>query len=182
MRCSSSEILFDRYVEGTLPPATMQAVAAHLRTCDVCSALLTELRVVDGLLATTTATELPPNFTFAVMAEVRNAPARAPRKTPLWGALAFYLTAAWIALSTFVIVAGRAPWLGGVGNALRDSLANAVAAIAGAAHGVAPAGPLVVALVGAVLVLDAMLAAVIITYYRAIHPRLAARLATTEAS
>ncbi len=182
MRCSSCEILLDRYVEGTLPAATMKAVGGHLQACTSCSRLLAELRVVDALLATTAPHELAPNFTFAVMAEVRNAPAVAHRPAPVWGVLALYLCATWIALCAFAMIAGRAPWLAALWSALRGGATNAFEAIAGAAHGVAPAGPMVVAVVCVALFLDAMLAAAIITYYRAIRPRLAERLARTEAS
>jgi hypothetical protein len=160
----------------------MKAVAEHLRACPSCTGLLTELRVVDALLATTSPRELAPNFTFAVMAEVRNTPKHAHRSTPVWGALALYLGAAWVALCAFAFIAGRAPWLAALWSATRNGAANAFAAIAGAAHGVAPAGPTVVAIVCVVLLLDAMLALAIFTYYRTILPRLAERLARSEAS
>jgi hypothetical protein len=161
----------------------MAALGAHLNSCATCASLLTELRVVDALLATTSVPDLAPNFTFVVMAELRNTPALArPHSTPLWRVLALYLTIAWIAVSAFVVIAGRAPWLAAFGMSLREGLGNAFSAIAGAAHGIAPAGPLVVAFVSVVLVLDAMLATIIITYYRAVHPRLAEHLASTEPS
>ncbi|MGA7570105.1 MAG: zf-HC2 domain-containing protein, partial [Candidatus Aquilonibacter sp.] len=72
MRCSSCEPLLDRYIEGTLTPREMTRVTAHLHACPHCESLLTELRVVDALLATTAPMELAPNFTFAVMAEARS--------------------------------------------------------------------------------------------------------------
>ena len=74
MRCSSCEPLLDRYVEGTLTPREMARVTAHLRSVRTAKRCLTELRVVDALLATTAPVELAPNFTFAVMAEARTAP------------------------------------------------------------------------------------------------------------
>ena len=74
MRCSSCEPLFDRFLEGTLTPREQSEVAAHVRSCTGCALLLEELKVVDALLFTTQAAELPINFTFAVMAETRTMP------------------------------------------------------------------------------------------------------------
>ena len=181
MRCSSFEILLDRYVEGTLPPAQMKAVAEHLRTCASCSALLTELRVVDGLLATTKSVELAPNFTFVVMADVRALPARAKRKAPLWAVVSGYLAATWLVLATLYLAGARAPWIAAAGASLRSAAGNSFAAIAGAMHGIGPAGPMIVAIVCAVLIVDALLAAAVLTFYRTLRPRLAAHLSGTEA-
>jgi len=52
MRCSWCEPQLDAYLEGGLSPGTAARVAAHLRTCGDCQALLGELRVIDALLAT----------------------------------------------------------------------------------------------------------------------------------
>lgn len=180
MRCSSFDVLLDRYVEATLPPAQMKAVSEHLRLCASCTALLTELRVVDALLATTKSVELAPNFTFAVMAEVRSAPAHAKRTTPLWGVVSIYVGAAWLVLATWFFAGARAPWIAAAGASVRAVLVNTFAAIAGTVHGIGPAGPMVVAIVCAVLIVDAMLAAAVLTFYRTLHPRLAAHLSGTE--
>ncbi len=181
MRCSSCEIVLDRYVEGTLSPRRMAAVTAHLQTCDACAFLLGELRVVDALLATTKAAELAPNFTFAVMAEVRGAAVPQARSLSLWAVLSFYVVAAWIGLTGLVLASGGHPaWLGTAFGSLRAGFANTTAALAGAAQGVGPAAPFVVGIVAGVLALDVLLAALFIVLYRTVRPRLAARLARSE--
>jgi len=143
--------------------------------------LLTELRVVDALLATTKPVELAPNFTFAVMAEVRTAPARAKRGAPVWGVVSVYLAATWIVLASLFFAGARAPWIAAAAASVRSGIGNAFAAIAGTMHGIGPAGPMVVAVVCAVLIVDAILAAVVLTFYRTLRPRLAARLSGSEA-
>ncbi len=84
MHCSSCEPVLDRYLEGTLAPARMAQVAAHLKTCEPCTALLSEVKVVDALLFTTAVPELPQNFTFAVMAELQSMPAPRTGGTRIW--------------------------------------------------------------------------------------------------
>lgn len=183
MRCSSCEMLLDRYVEATLPARRMAAVSLHLKRCGVCAALMNELRVMDALMATTKAVELPPNFTFAVMAEARSMPVAVERRLSLWSFLVFYLVAAWIALSgAFAIFRDRASWMqhslawaGGVSH-------DMVAALTGIAHGFGPAGPVVVGIVSVVLFVDVMLACALIFFYRSVRPRLVAALARSEAS
>lgn len=107
MLCSWCERDLDRYIGATLPAARMAAVKRHLDRCDACAALLEEVRVVDALLATTQTPELPPNFTFAVMAEARaiQAPKRSgwQRTAVLAGA---YTVMAWIvALASYSQIA-----------------------------------------------------------------------------
>ncbi len=183
MRCSSCEILLDRYVEATLPPRQMTAVSAHLKTCDTCAALVNELRVVDGLMSTTKSVDLPANFTFAVMAEARTMPVAVERRLSVWSLLIFYLVAAWIALSGgFALFGPRLAFLERAFAPIWSGAGNIVAAIAGIAHGVGPAAPAVVAGVSFVLFVDVFLAGALIFFYRSVRPRLAAVLARSEAS
>ena len=180
MRCSSCEILLDRYVEGTLPPARMAAVSRHVRTCTSCERLLTELRVVDALLATTKPVELAPNFTFAVMAETHAIAApRRPARAP-WRVLAVYVTAAWL-----VACAGSLLGLSGTVRSVVAPLfagaANALAAAAGVAHGLAGTVPAALALSLGVLAVDGGLAILAYTAYRRLRP-FVARTDRTEAS
>jgi anti-sigma factor RsiW len=182
VRCSSCEILLDRYVEATLPPRQMCAVSAHLKTCDACAELVNELRVVDALMATTTNVDLPANFTFAVMAEVRTIPVAVERRLSVWSLLVFYLVAAWIALSGAFALLG--PRVAVVQHALATVWSGAVNvfdAVTGIAHGVGPAAPVVVGVVTFVLFIDALLAGALIFFYRSVRPRLAAVLARSEA-
>lgn len=175
MRCSSCELLLDRYVEGTLSRRDMAAVSNHLKTCADCRALLEELKVVDGLLFTTQSLDLPPNFTFAVMSETRALPAPKAPPARVWSFLALYIAAAWV---LFVI------WLATTGTNIR-SVADVVVAsgarITGAATMLfssahAAGNSTVLFAFGALaLALDAVIAGAAIYFFIAVRPRLAAR-------
>lgn len=182
MRCSSCESLLDRYLEATLPPRQMASVRLHLRTCDACASLLTELRIVDALLETTKSPDIAPNFTFAVMAEVNAMPAPHARRISPWSLLTFYLVAAWIALSgAYAAFGSHVPGIvSGVGAAsgiLRDAFVTMTSIL----HGLGPAAPITIAVVSFVLFLDALLVGGVIYFYRSVHPHLATVLARSEA-
>lgn len=182
MRCSLCEPLLDRYVEGTLTPSEMARVTAHVRTCPHCESLLTELRVVDALLATTATVELAPNFTFAVMAEARAMPVHAHRKLSLWAVLTFYVIGAWIALSgVYAFLGGRIPYLASTGRTLANAGSQGLAALSATAQSISPATPLVLGSVIGVLLLDALLVIGAIALYRTARARLAAHLDRSEA-
>jgi anti-sigma factor RsiW len=182
VRCSLCEPLLDRYVEGTLTPRDMARVKKHLQSCPHCESLLSELRVVDALLATTTPAELAPNFTFAVMADVRSTPVRAKRSLPVWGVLAFYVVAVWIAVSGVYVAFGRVPYLNAARHAVASSSAQSIAALSETAHGVGPAAPFVLGGVLVVLLIDALLVAGVIYFYSAARSRLAAQPQRSEAA
>ncbi|MGB6985182.1 MAG: zf-HC2 domain-containing protein [Candidatus Aquilonibacter sp.] len=180
MRCSSCEPLLDRYVEGTLVPRDMARVSGHLRTCPRCESLLTELRVVDALLATTAPVELAPNFTFAVMAEARTTPMRAHRPLSLWAVLTFYVVGAWIALSAlYAALGGRVPYLA-ASRALAHAAAQNLGTLSATARGFSPATPFVLGGAIGILLLDALLLFGALFLYRAAHLRLAARAERSE--
>lgn len=182
MRCSLCEPLLDRYIEGTLTPREMTRVTAHVRTCPHCESLLTELRVVDALLATTANVELAPNFTFAVMAETRTMPARTHRKLSPWAVLTFYVIGAWIALSgVYAFLGGRIPHLASTGHALANGGAQGLAVLSATAQSVSPATPVVVASAIGVLLLDTLLVVATVFVYRAVRARLAAAVNPSEA-
>jgi anti-sigma factor RsiW len=182
VRCSSCEPLLDRYVEGTLPPRDMARVSAHLRSCPHCESLLTELRVVDALLATTAPVELAPNFTFAVMAEARSTQIRPHRPLSLWAVLTFYIVGAWIALTAlYVVLGGRVPHLATAGQTLAHATAQNLGVFAAAARGLSPASPLILGGAIGILLLDALLLIGALYLYRAARVRLAARAQRTEA-
>lgn len=182
MRCSSCETLLDRYLEATLPPRRMAAVASHLRTCDGCASLLTELRVVDALLETTKAPEVAPNFTFAVMAEVNAMPAPHARRISPWSLLTFYLVAAWIALSgAYAVFGSHVPRIVNGVAAASGVMRDAFVTITSILHGLGPAAPITIAVVSFVLFLDVLLAGGVIYFYRSVHPHLATVLARSEA-
>jgi len=176
MRCSSCEPLLDQYLDRVLSHRSMLHVAKHLHSCKTCQALLHELRSVDGLLLGAKPPLLPPNFTFAVMAEVRSQPATRRRRVPAWAVVSAYLACAWVAVGAAIAIrGGRWPEVAtalvsvqhlgawrGAGNVL---------------HAVAPATPFVAAGVAAILVLDAALFIALFVFYRSVRPRLAAHLA-----
>ena len=181
MRCSSCEPLLDRYVEGTLPAREMARVTAHLRTCSHCESLLTELRVVDALLATTAAVELAPNFTFAVMAEARSTPMRVRRPLSLWAVLTFYIVGAWIALSGLYAVFGsRVPYLATASSAIAHATSQNLGTLSATARGFSPATPFVLGGAIGILLLDALLLVSALFLYRAARVRLTARAGRSE--
>lgn len=174
MRCSSCEPLLDRYVEGTLSPRQMTEVTAHLQKCSACSALLDELKVVDGLLFTTRVPELPPNFTFAVMADAKTMPVPKAPPSRVWSFLALYVTAAWAMAVVWLAATGTDP------RVLASAVASQATHAFGATTGVFASGyafshsPLLVGFGVSVLALDAILAAAAVFFFLFVRPRLAA--------
>jgi anti-sigma factor RsiW len=176
MRCSSCEPLLDQYLERVLSPRAMLRVAKHLHSCKACHALLNELRSVDGLLLGAKQPELPPNFTFALMAEVRSQPSTRRRRIPAWAMLAAYLICAWFAAAAAIaIYRGRWPNLA-TGFASLQNL-SAWRATASVVHAFAPATPVVAITVAVVLALDVALLVAVFAFYRSVRPRLAAAVA-----
>jgi hypothetical protein len=179
MRCSWSERLLDRYVECTLNPRTMHEVATHVASCANCAALLTELRVVDALLETTKSPELPINFTFAVMADVRIAVAPRVRRFAWWVVAVAYLALAWVVGLVIALDSD---------GATRARLAQAfvplttdwnalLSAFVGTSRALGGGNPLVTGVGFAILVSDILALTAILYFYRNLRPRLAAHLA-----
>ena len=182
MRCSSCEPLLDRYVEGTLAPKQARDVELHVATCASCAALLAEIRVVDALLATARPAELAPNFTFAVMAEVRSLPAPHRTRAPIAAILGGYLLGAWFLFTAIAIaLAGRLPALAAFENSELHAASQALRAFVGAGAPLAPAMPAILTAVVGLLVVDAIFLTCVIFFYRDVRPRLAAHLARSEA-
>ena len=181
MRCSSCEPLFDRFLEGTLTPRELSEVATHVRLCAHCALLLEELKVVDALLFTTQAAELPLNFTFAVMAEARTLPAPKWREHRIWSFVALYVTAAWVAAIIGVALSGVS--LAKVAGAVAGGADDFARAIGAGFAGVGQNAPALATFGAGVLFIDLALAAVVAVSYFVIRPRLAAHLASvSEAS
>jgi len=185
VRCSWCERSLDRYVEATLAPRAMADVAKHLAGCPNCTALLVELRVVDALLETTKPLELPINFTFAVMADVRTLAQPRVARFAWWAVTVTYLALAWLV---------------GLGVALdtndvsRAALAQTFAPIAanwhavlnavgGTSHALGSGAPIATGAGIVVLFADALALGAVFYFYRTLRPRLAAQLArVTETS
>lgn len=184
VRCSSCEPLLDRYIEGTLTPRQMIDITAHLRECTSCSELLREVKVIDGLLATTREPVLAENFTFAVMAEVRAMPAPRARQHPIWSFLILYPAAAWVAGILAMVLTGTSP------SAVIASMSNALARIgvvsggvsAEFSHSLGHFTPTLAAFGAGVLVIDVALGCAFALLYFVVRPRLVARLASVPES
>lgn len=167
MRCSWFEVRLGRFRDGTLRTPHAHRVAAHLEACAFCSALFAEIDVVDALLVTTKAPPLPSDFTTAVMNDVHATPLREQRRFALWPMLALYLPLAWIA----AVIALRIPALHAARAAaslaaFRNSFVNNVAGSIAATRAVAPASPLIIVTIVALLALDIAFIAGLLAYHR----------------
>lgn len=143
MRCSSCEPLLARYWERALDPRQAARVEAHLRTCAHCTKLLDEIKVVDALLVTTNAPELPADFTAAVM-HATTSPRPQGSRGLLWTSIAAYVVLAWMVIFVwFAFEAHTSTW---------GRLALAV--------------PVTISIVIAILCVDVLLAIGAIALYR----------------
>jgi anti-sigma factor RsiW len=176
--CSSSEALFEAYLDDTLVPAQRARLLRHLNGCGRCKGVLDELRVVDALLAGPRTVELPPNFTFAAMAEVRALPR--PHVSSNGVVLAFavsYLVAAWLLIGAGFLLAGTA--MRALGETALDAsaqLVHAFGAIGSAGARVAGDFGSLPAFLGAAIVLDVAFVLALVAGFAVVRPRLAERL------
>jgi anti-sigma factor RsiW len=179
MRCSSCSRLLDRYVEGSLSTPQLLHITAHLGTCAPCTEILEELKVVDGLLATIHTPEPAPNFTFAVMAEIRCMPAPAISRISIAALLGTYVVVAWAIIAIWLRMAGvTAQTAVANGASTFSQLGNGLHLITtGAMNSFGHGAPLVTTFVLGVLALDLAVAAGVIIIYSVVRPRLAAHLA-----
>jgi anti-sigma factor RsiW len=171
--------VLDQYVEATLPPRQMLAVAGHLQACPACEALHRRLRIVDGLLHTRTMLDLEPGFSRTVMAQVRTMPVPRVHRRAVWMIALFYLICAWAAALTVMFAWPRAHLATG---ALASTASSLWAAIAHGVHALWPVTPLAFVFVLGMLSIDAVLLAAIYVFYRTVRPRLAEHLAATESA
>jgi anti-sigma factor RsiW len=103
--CSRSEALFEGYLDDTLSPAQRAALIAHLDGCGHCKGVLEELRVVDALIGSPRHVELPENFTFATIAEIRSLPRPHVSSAPVLAYLVSYLVASWLLVGAGFLLA-----------------------------------------------------------------------------
>lgn len=182
MRCSSCNSLLDRYLEGSLSTPQLLQLTAHLGTCAKCGDILEELKVVDGLLATISTPEPAPNFSFAVMAEIRTMPQPASSRLNVAALLGGYIVTAWAIIAI---------WLRLAGVTVQTALSNTASAFGqfgsgvhhittGAINSFGHGTPLVTTFVLSVLTLDFAVAAGVIIVYTIVRPRLAAHLAMSR--
>ena len=105
MRCNQCEARLAPFVDGDLTPRDRVAVLRHVKTCPHCAALLAELRVIDGLLLGPGNVWLADDFTAATMAELRELPRPAKRRTPLAALVVCYLVGSWLLLLAASVLA-----------------------------------------------------------------------------
>jgi anti-sigma factor RsiW len=175
--CSSSEDLFEAYLDGTLLPAQRARLLSHLARCGACKGVLDELRVVDALISSPRHVELPANFTFATMAEVRALPRPQANAAPVYAYLVSYLVAAWLLIGAGFLFASTAM------RAFGETALDASASIARVFGIVGHAGARVAGdfgalgtLLGAAIVLDVVVVLALVAGFAVVRPRLAEHL------
>ena len=177
MNCNSSEALFEAYLDDTLLPARRGRLLAHLNRCGRCKGVLEELRVVDALIAAPREVELPENFTFATMAEVRSLPRPHVSTAPLYAYLVSYLAASWLLIGAGFLLAPSA--LAAFGETALDGSAQLARTFGVVGHAGARAlgdfGSLG-AFLGAAIVLDVAVVLALVVGFTIVRPRLAERL------
>lgn len=177
MNCSSSETLFEQYLDDTLLPAQRARLLSHLKGCGRCKGVLDELRVVDALISAPRQMELPPNFTFATMAEVRTLPRPRISRTPISAYLVSYLVAAWLLIGAGFLLAPSAM------RAFGETALEVSARFSHTAGSVGHAAARVIGdfgslgmVLGGAIVLDVAVALAVIVGFAVVRPRLAERL------
>jgi anti-sigma factor RsiW len=164
MRCSWCEPLLDGYLENALPARRMREIAAHVRRCRSCEALLAELRVVDALLTTAS----PPaavgsDFTAAVVSATAQAHQPQRHRPPVWIFLWLYLALGWLAIGILALQGDIA------GNAISAAIASSTRAVSetgAVVTALSPGTPALAALVSSVLLIDVALVAVLLFFVR----------------
>jgi anti-sigma factor RsiW len=176
MHCSSFEPLLAAYLDGELPPALGARLAEHLRTCVSCTELLAELRAIDGLLLAPRQLEPAPNFTFKVMADVRPLPAPRAHRSEHFAVLGAYVVFAWVAIGAFLMFDGNAAraMLATLGAGLARGATMFVALSSTTGHLFGRQTFDVTAAMGAVIALDLVFAACVVTLYAVLRARRAA--------
>jgi len=175
--CSSFEALFEGYLDGTLLPAQRARLLTHLASCGPCKGVLEELRVVDALISSPRHVELPPNFTFATMAEVRSLPRPRVSTVPVYAYLVSYLVAAWLLIGAGFLFASTA--MRAFGETALDASASAArvfgivghagARIVGDFSGVGP-------VLGVAILLNVAVVLALVVGFTVVRPRLAEHL------
>jgi anti-sigma factor RsiW len=177
VNCSSCEDRFEEYLDGTLAPALRVRLRAHLARCGSCQGVLEELRVVDALLVSPRTVELPENFTFATMAEVRALPRPHVSSAPVVAYFVSYLVAAWLLIGAGFLLSGRTMRVfGETALDLAGSLTRSLGAVAHAGGRMLGDFGGIGTLLGTALVLDLAVVAVLVFGFAVVRPRIAERL------
>jgi anti-sigma factor RsiW len=178
MSCSSTEALFEGFLDGQLSAAQHGRVIAHVDRCGACRGILEELRVVDALLTQPRQVQLAPNFTFAIMAEARAVGAPAPYRAPVRAYLVSYLAAAWLIAGAAMLFAPQTMHaLGGTLLDIARSVAEAVGGLGAViARLLGRGGTVLTAALLALLGVDILLVTGFGFALRYVRPRLVERL------
>jgi anti-sigma factor RsiW len=177
VNCRPFEDRFEEYLDGTLAPARRARLRAHLDTCGSCQGLLEELRVVDALTAAPRTVELPENFTFAMMAEVRALPRPHVSSAPVFAYLVSYLVAAWLLIGAgFLLAANLMRAFGETTLDVAGSLARGLGAVGHAGARLLSDFSGLGAVLGTAIVLDALVALALVVGFTVVRPRLVERL------
>jgi anti-sigma factor RsiW len=177
VNCSSCETRFEEYLDGTLAPALRARLRAHLAACGGCQGVLEELRVVEALIAAPRAVELPENFTFATMAEVRALPRPHGSPAPVVAYFVSYLVAAWLLIGAGFLLSGRTMRaFGETALDLAGSLTRSLGAVGHAGGRMLGDFGGIGTVIGTALVLDLAVVAVLVAGFAVVRPRIAERL------
>lgn len=177
MSCSSSEDLFEAYLDGTLLPAQRARLLAHLAGCGACKGMLDELRVVDALIASPRHVELPENFTFATMAEVRSLPRPQVSPVPVYAYLVSYLVAAWLLIGAgFLLAPSTMRAFGEIALDASASVARVFGVVGHAGARIAGDFGLLGTVLGTAIVLDVAVVLALVVGFTVVRPRLAEHL------
>jgi hypothetical protein len=178
MNCSSTEALFEGFLDGELARAERDRFVAHIDRCADCGGLLEELRCVDALLCEPRQIELAPNFTFATMAEARALPPPVVDRAPLRAYLVSYLAAAWLIAAAGWFLAPQT--MHALAGTIVDIARSVIDAIGGLGAVIARlfgrGGNVLTALLGALLALDVLVVAGFGFALKYVQPRLVERL------
>jgi anti-sigma factor RsiW len=175
--CSSSEDLFEAYLDGTLLPAQRARLLTHLAGCGPCKGVLEELRVVDALIASPRHVELPENFTFATMAEVRSLPRPHATSAPVYAYLISYLVAAWLLIGAgFLFAASAMRAFGETALDASASFARVFGIVGHAGARIAGDFGALGTVLGAAIVLDVAVVLALVVGFTVVRPRLAEHL------
>jgi anti-sigma factor RsiW len=175
--CNSSEDLFEAYLDGTLVPAQRARLLTHLAGCGACKGTLDELRVVDALIASPRHVELPANFTFATMAEVRSLPRPHVSTVPVYAYLVSYLVAAWLLIGAgFLFAATTMRAFGETALDASASVARVFGIVGHAGARIADDFGSLGTLLGAAIVLDVAVVLALVVGFTVVRPRLAEHL------
>ena len=180
MRCIACRPLLEGFLAGHLRPRQAYAVRGHLKTCAECAALLEETKIVDALLSTSAAVNLPADFTGAAMDQVRAMPAPRRKHPAAWAFVIIYLAAAWFAGFVWLALTGQSA--GELAAAIvrrSSSFAAGLGSLAGSGHIFGRNASVVLAFGLGVLFLDVAFLLALLVVYRVLRPRLAAHVSAT---